>query len=254
MSSSKLIRNYQLDRENAVVIEVNDPMQYKTVEDLLDDTDFGGEEDEISPEEMADNILKTARAEAERIKRDAQNEGAAEVEAMREAANSEIATLREQARTEGYTEGITAATHEGDGIRAQARQVLSDAEKERIAMQESLEPEMVDLLVGIASKLLNNAVTLNPGVILALVRMGMQNATITGDVTVYVSADDYEEVIKRKDEIVALTDGSVKLEIVKDLSLNPMDCVIETPFGSIDASLGQQFETLKQNITYLLNM
>jgi flagellar assembly protein FliH len=255
MSSSKVYRHYTMDRDNPVIIEVSAPAFFGGGEDFLADTDFGeGEGDsDLPPEEQVINIIEAARAEAEQIILDAQAAGIAEQAAMRLAAKSEIAVLHEQTKNEAYNEGIAAATREGDKIRAQARAVMADAEAECHAARQALEPEMVDLLTGIAGKLLNNAVAMNPGVVLALVRMGMQNATITGNVTVYVSVEDYDEVIKRKSELLTLTDGSVKLEIVKDMSLGPMDCIIDTPFGSIDASLGQQFEVLKQNITYLLN-
>jgi len=252
MSSSRVIRNYTMDRDNAVVIEIHDASMYET-NDLLDETEFGDEEEAIPPEEQAENIINTAREEAEQIILDAQAAGVAEQEALRLAAKSEIAILQEQAKNDGYQEGITAATREGDEIRAQARQALVQAEADCVAMKEALEPEMVELLINISNKLFNNAIKLNPSVILSLVRMGMQNATLTGNVKVFVSASDFEEVTLRKDELTALTDGSVKLEIIKDMSLNAMDCIIETPYGSIDASFGQQFDALKQNITYLLN-
>jgi flagellar assembly protein FliH len=241
-----------MDRENKVIIDVNDPAVFGTAHEEVDDLDTNNEP-EMTPEEQVARFLDAARREAEQIILEAQAAGVAEQAAMRNAAKSEIAIAMEQAKEQGYQEGMTAATREGDSIRAQARKVLTDAEAERIRMQESLEPEMVDLLMQIAAKLLNNAVVLHPDIILALVQMGIKNATITGDIIVYVSADDYDITVENRDKIMALTDGSVKLEIVKDLSLNPMDCVIETPFGNIDCSLGQQFNALRANITYLLN-
>jgi flagellar assembly protein FliH len=241
-----------MDRENKVVIDVSDPSLFESI-DLLGDTELLEEEREITPEEQTARLLQAAHNEAEQIILDAQAAGIAEQAAMRNAAKSEINVAMEQAKEQGYQEGMTAATREGDAIRAQARQVLAEAQAERKSMQQNLEPEMVNLLIRILDKLVGNAVTLNPDIILALVKLGIQNATITGDVVVYVSPDDYETVAENKDTIMALTDGSVKLEITKDLSLNPMDCIIETPFGNIDCSLGQQLESLRANITYLLN-
>lgn len=253
MSSSRIYRNYNFDEDNAVVIDPTMVLPPIVEEDLLGDTELGedGEEPEISPEEQARNLLDAARAEAEQIILDANAAGIAEQEAMRLAAKKEIDILAERAKSDGYQEGIAEAVREGDEIRAVARQVLEDAEKWKSDMQAALEPEMIDLLVGITNKLIGNAVIFNPGVILALVRSGMQNATIAKKVTIYVGAEDYDTVVAHRDEIAALTDGSVKLEIVKDLSLSKADCIIETPFGLIDASLGQQLEALKQNISLL---
>jgi flagellar assembly protein FliH len=243
-----------MDHDNTVVIEIDGNLLPESIEN--DQKGFGDGEKEppaLSPEEQAARLLDGARKEAEQILLDAQAASVAEQAAMRNAVKSEIAVMKEQAKEEGYNEGITMATREGDDIRAQARKVLADAEAERKTMQQKLEPEMVDLLIHIVTKLIDNAVSLNPDIIVTLVRLGMQNATITGDVAVYVSPADYDAAIENKDRIMALTDGSVKLNIIKDLSLNAMDCIIETPFGNIDCSLGQQLESLCHNITYLLN-
>jgi flagellar assembly protein FliH len=244
-----------MDRDNKVVIDINDPSVFMQHQDPIayDETAEPEAERVLTPEEQAANILEAAKREAEAIVNDAKAAGIAEQAALRNAAKSDIQVQLEQAKSQGYQEGITIATREGDGIRAQARQVLADAEAEHMAMRAKLEPEMVGLLLRILDKLVGSAVALNPDIILYLVRAGIQNTTITGDVVIYVSPDDHENVTAKKNEIMALTDGSVKLEIKKDLSLNAMDCVIETPFGNIDCSLGQQYEALRQNITYLLN-
>ncbi|MCL2188156.1 MAG: FliH/SctL family protein [Defluviitaleaceae bacterium] len=252
MLSSRIHRNYTMDRENTVVININDPAAYDG-HDLLGDTDLGEEEPELSPEEQAAQIIEAAQAEAEQIITDAKAAGIAEQADLRRAAKSEIAIMLEQTKEQGYQEGITQAAREGDDIRAQARQVLADAEESRLQMQQKLEPEMVDLLIGIVNKLIGNIVTLNPNTILALVRKGMQSATITGDIKIFVSPEDFDNVITQKEEISSLVDSSVNFEIVRDANLSSMDCVIETPFGNIDCSLGQQMEVLTQNISYLLN-
>jgi flagellar biosynthesis/type III secretory pathway protein FliH len=38
---------------------------------------------------------------------------------------------------------------------------------------------------------------------------------------------------------------------VKDLSLNPTDCIIETPYGNIDCSLERQMQDLIENLYYI---
>jgi len=253
MSSSRIHRFYNFDPEDRVVIEVGEMPHHD--EAALGD-EFGLDEEvdpEVAAREQAVLIIQAANDEAAQIINDAKAAGIAEQAALRREAKSEAAVLLEQSRNDGYQEGMTTATREGDAIRAQARQVLAEAEAEYQHMRETFEPQMVDLLVRIAEKLIGNAVTLNPAVILSLVRIGMDNATITGDVKVYVSPDDYEMAVSRKDDITALTDGSVRVEIVKDPSLGKMDCIIETPFGNIDCSLGHQLESLCHNITYLLN-
>jgi len=255
MLSSRVFKanTITVDRDNPVVIET-EAYSEAPVDELPSDIFVEPViDEEQDSQEKAYDIISNARQQAQQILQEAKSQAAVDYQAMTQRAKKEAADLAQEARTQGYNEGMTAAVHEGDTIRANAKKVLEDAEAQRIAMLARAEPDVVGLVMEITDKLLGNAVHLHPEVILHLVKQGMQSATIAGDVTVYVSSHDIETVQARREEILALTDGSVKLEIIKDLSLGPMDCVIETPFGNIDCSLGQQFEALKQNLTYLLN-
>ena len=49
-----------------------------------------------------------------------------------------------------------------------------------------------------------------------------------------------------------LTDGTAILEVVSDESLQPGDCVIETPNGGVDARLLTQIELMKNAIQSVL--
>jgi len=264
LSSNRILKvgTVEVNHENKVIIDVTPAVPFPKNEEEPNSSELVEEAEPVgpTPEEIAANIIGAANQQARRIVEAARNEAAMELaiavqkgqeDATRIAEEAE--KLAEEAQRQGYEDGMNSATSEGDAIKAQAQKILEDAYAERKDMQEKLEPEMVDLVIQIVSKLLDNAIALNPSLVVNLVRQGMASATITGDVVVHVSPQDVEQVVAHKEEIMALTDGSVKLEILRDLSLNPMDCVIETPFGNIDCSLGQQFEALKHNLTHILN-
>ena len=80
----------------------------------------------------------------------------------------------------------------------------------------------------------------------------MSQTKIMGDIFIHVSADDYESAINDKDDIVSSREGSVNIEIIKDLSMNVGDCLIETPFGNIDCGIDQQLKEVKSNLYYIL--
>jgi flagellar assembly protein FliH len=102
---------------------------------------------------------------------------------------------------------------------------------------------------------MGDAVEINPGVVTALIRAGFAGATLStkGEITVRVSAQDYEEVAAHKDEIMALVGGAAELSILQDMSLAPTDCLIDTPYGRIDCSLKPQYKALRENLVYLLS-
>lgn len=209
-------------------------------------------EEEESPEEKAHHILQKAEHDADQLRRKAAGEAASIIEDAKKQATAESQAIKEQARSDGYQEGLQKATSEGEAIKAQANKVLEDARRERAETEASLEPDMVDLINKIVAKLLDDTIRINPGVIINLIRQGLAGATLTGNIFVHVSQYDFEEVTENKEALLAMTDGSVKLEIIRDLSLNRMDCVIETPFGNIDCSLTQQSDALRENLNYIL--
>jgi len=249
LSSRRILKHntVKLDTENKIVIEIGDVFTPSV------------EEDEPPPkteddaQSSAEKIVRHAERQAEEILSNARKVAVEEQDAILQKAKTEAAKIVSDARETGYNEGIEKATAEANAIRADAQRILDEATAEREHMQKSLEPEIVNMITGITEKLLGNTCELNPDTIINIIRQGFGAAAISGEVTVYVSADDYELVVEKKEELMALTDGSVKLTITKDLSLSPMDCVIETPFGNVDCSLGQQFESLRANLTYILN-
>ena len=251
ISSCKVIRRsaVNFDAENKVIIDTDHILTPKPDEAY----EVEPEDKEQQARNSAARIIKQAEQQAERILSEARRAASDDRDTIISAANAEADRITAEARARGYDEGISSATSEGNKIKAEARKVLQDANAERKAMEENLEPEMVSLIIRITEKIISDTVSISPAVIINLIKQGLESASLTGDVVIYASPQDYEIVTERKNELLALADGSVRMEIKKDLSLNPMDCIIETPFGDIDCSLGQQLEAIKANLTYILN-
>ena len=255
LSSNRVLKSGMVNVDTVNKIVIDGGLQVDTSDEGIDDGSVvKSEKDrEKDAQKSATRIVRHAERQAEEIVSNAIKAAAEKQESIRKKAEDDAKKILNDSKEIGYKEGMGKATREGEAIKAQAQQVLDEAYSERKSMQENLEPEIVDMIISITEKLLGNIAEVNPSVIVNLVKQGFAVTSISGNITVYVSADDYDEVFARKDELMALTDGSVKLDITKDLSLSPMDCIIETPMGDIDCSLGQQFETLRANLTCILN-
>ena len=246
--SSRILKaeRIKIDEFNRVTIEVpvieEEPI---TIDDAEDDA-------EAKAMNAAARIINTAEMQAIDIKNRAQMEALAIQSKIEAETKAEAARLLKETEENAYNAGMSKAKAEGDLIIAEANKILTDAKNQRQFLQESLEPDIVKLIIDISDKLIGNAKNLNPKTITYLVKQGFGTGQITGDIKVLVSPDDFEMVLKSKDELLAFTDGSANLEIVKDLSLNPLDCVIETSMGHIDCSLDGQYSALKENLTYIL--
>ena len=262
LSSSRRVMKpgtYTIDQENRVVLDIVTPPSEAIIPgtgNVAADENMaegGSEHHKVSAEEQSKYLVSQAKAQGEQIVQDAIIEGSTKRADIIKKAEAEAVQIHADAQDKGYKDGMDACAEEAQAIRAEAQQVLDSAYAERKAMEDSLEPEMVDIIMSITNKLIGDTIKLNPAVVINLIKQGLSASTITGDVIVYVSPQDFEQVLANKDELLTMTDGSVKLEIVKDLSLNPTDCVIETPFGNVDSSLGQQYDNLISDLTYILN-
>ncbi len=203
--------------------------------------DFTYEETVENANDEANKIIDDAKAEAKNIIDDALND--AEIQKER---------IFEEARNSGYEEGVRSAEAEMHSLKEQAQQALDDAVREKQEIIDGIESQIVDVVANVTQKLLSKTLDLDKSVILNLVKQGLSQTTVTGEVFIRVSEADYDEVLNNKSEFLNFIDGSTNFEVVKDFSLTKGDCVIETPFGNIDCSLSQQFEGLKRNLYYIL--
>lgn len=236
--------------------------QKRTVSNSFDPTD-----DEyrvyIEPESPIDTIEKAynekevillrAKSEAFRVVKEA-NEQA---ERIVSDANAQCEKLKQETADEakklGYEEGYASAVRECEGLKRDAEKIHNAAVEARDKMFKNIEPDAIDLIIRIVRKLLNDIAELNPQVIQNLIVQGLTDVTVTGNIIIHVSKQDYDHVIENKEIILSRLESGANVEIVRDPALNKSDCIIETPFGNIDCSLEQQFESLKQNLYFIFN-
>ena len=246
-SSNRVLKagTINVDHVNKVTIEIP-----SVEENILPDTGEGDAEEKAM--NAAARILNTANMQANEILNKARMEALAIQQKIEDETKKEAQRLLKETRENAYNEAMEQATEEGNRIIDDAKRVLADAKKERLRLQETLEPDIVRLITSITDKIIGNASTLNPKTILYLIKQGFGTQTITGDVKVLVSHEDFDVVKMAKEELLAFTDGAANLEIVKDAALAPCECIIETSIGHIDCSLDVQYSALKENLTYIL--
>ena len=251
---SRVLKYYQahVDDANKVTISSRTPSA-SDGSDLSDEQPAGNvqaKEDLRQVEEMfekarrgADIILSSANSNAARI-----------IEEAKTQAEKTARQIEKDTQEKGYSEGKQEGEAEGERLKQEAAAVLEDAKARREEIIGSIERDVVELIAKLLDKLLANTIEINPDIVAKLVRAQLGNMNATGDVTVRVSPDDYEEVQSRRDEISAAVDTSVNIEIAKDVTFKKSECILETPLGSVDISLESSYRMLKENLTYLFKM
>lgn len=210
------------------------------VEDILKDAQDEARRLIEQAMEEAQNIVHEAKQEAEKIISDGMDQA---IEA------------KEKAKQEGFGEGQKEGFNEGRQV---AQSLIEDAltvKEEAIEkynlMLEQAEPEMLEMILQICSKVLNQKMT-SDDYIVGLIKMALDMCTYTTGVVLRVSEDDYDYVLMEKDRILVLCETVDDIEVKMDRSLTRGACVVESPSGIIDASVQIQLDYIKNRVQELL--
>ena len=186
-------------------------------------------------------MLAEARAEAERIRR----------EAMAEAEAEKVQVLSE-ARQQGYNEGLVKAqAHEG----AMEQEYLERArilEESYQQQTDILEPRFVDIITGIYEHVFNVELSSYREMLSYLINTVLHNLEGSRSFIIHVSKEDYAYVSMQKKQMLAgIVSENTSVDVVEDLTLNKNDCMIETENGIFDCGLGTQLSELKRRLMLL---
>ncbi|PSL51189.1 flagellar assembly protein FliH [Salsuginibacillus halophilus] len=218
------------------------------------------EEDEAAVQEevnetSAEELLEQAKHEAEKIKQKAEEEAenVRKQAAMEEEnAKQQLNELFEQAKENGYAEGYEEGQKAGEKAFKKkvkkAEETIKTAESERKQYLEESEPVIIELASAVANRVIKDGLQADETVWQQALAQALFEVQEQEEVKVYVSAERYNETVKHKDELVSLLSYSQELFIYPDANLNENDCIIETPFGRMDASIDNQLEELKTKL------
>lgn len=184
-------------------------------------------------ENMAAEILETARSEADRLYNEAKEQGYKDgVEDGR-----------------GYIEEVVRTKQEEADRKYEKRLAELEAEYERRYAE--MEPELVETLLEVFSKVTLTISEDKKDLILLLIDRVLKNADANKDFLIRVSEVDYKFVSNNKNKIAEAASPDSTIEITRDGSLGKNQCVIETDAGVFDCSLDIQLENLIGEIRLL---
>lgn len=249
-----------VSEENGFSDEFVEGLPIQNIDALLGDDEAGsvigdvGAEDasymQASNEELEvlNNQIAVANEELQRINAEIQNaydEANANIEAMKEAAYEEA---RNEGYQAGYNEGIASVESMKQELMEQAASM--DEEYERHLME--AEPMLVDTITDIYEHIFKVELDSFKGLLSSLVIDTINDSGCTKNILVHVSKDDYQMILSYKDEILTET-GMLdeNIEFIKDATLNPSDCMIETENGVFDCSLNTELKELKRKLMLL---
>ena len=225
-------------------------LQAEDVSALLADT---GEEGAsvIKAEQDKNALLQQAKSEAESLVANAKQQADTIVaEAIEQAALSKK-TVLEEARMNGYREGINRANKEVESIKADLEKQRRDMAAEYEAKYASMEADLVDVITDIYEHIFHVDLSSYREILVHLISTTIRKVEGGRSFIVHVSKDDYPFVSMQKKQLVAGLAISSAVDIIEDLTLAKGECFIEADGGIFDCGLGTQLKELRKKLKVL---
>lgn len=238
---SKVIKSFNVYMGEPAKVEAPilnlDDVECETQDDTLDNEIENLTEEEASDyvRSKSEGIIKKAKAEAKRIV----DEAMVKIDEERE-------IILEQAKKNGFEEGYDQAVRSCEDIIQEAGMLKHQALQDAEVFLSNIENEVVSVILDIARKVVGVELSFNPEDILHIVRDAFERCAHKEYVVLKVSENDYEYIVESKNKLLAMVQGVGEIEIKLDHSLEPGSCLLETPYGAIDASANTRLNEIEK--------
>lgn len=178
-----------------------------------------------------------------------------------EALLERIKTLEDNARkrgfTEGHAEGLAKGLAEGEvEVNASLKrlgEIIASLDKFRENKLTELSPNIIELSLEIAKKIVHKEIDLDRDLIVSVARDAMQKvAEREENVVIKVNQLDYEVMIAYID-LLKEQSGLKNVSVEPSAAISPGGCYIETPVGEVDARLEEQVKEVEDVISTAAN-
>lgn len=208
----------------------------------------GGAEGEEDPERAAREAL--AREQAGAVIGEAQ----VEAERLLTEARDHAATVREEARQQGYQDGYAAGQEQGlaegrtraeaemEAAVKQTMKVLTAAVHERSQIVAASRDDVLKIVRKVAEKVIRAEVRLDPSVVERAIDVSLRLVTERSQVLVRVNPQDVGRAREGVPHFLRYFTPSAVVEVCADPRVAPGGCLVETNAGNVDAQLETQLE------------
>ncbi|MBP2653121.1 MAG: Flagellar assembly protein FliH/Type secretion system HrpE [Firmicutes bacterium] len=180
--------------------------------------------------EEAASIIAQASVQVEQLRQEAIDDG------VRQGYDEGLA--------QGHEAGLSQMTEAIDDAIQRAQLIIEAAENEAKRNLVQAERQIVEIAITIAGKILFREIDENPMVLLPIVKAALDKVCDQEKITVRVNPEEYSLVLEAKPELSTALKVCAAISIIADDSLKVGDCIVETPYGNVDARIDSQLEVL----------
>jgi len=157
-----------------------------------------------------------------------------------------VAKLERDAFATGHAQGekagLEAGSKRADAMLRRLAETLQELEELRRSMLRQTEQQVVQLSLAIAKRILRREVAADQDLLCALARVALDRLGNASPAKVRLHPDDHAAVTTRHGHGWAGTHVVVEA----DASVSRGGCLVESPFGFVDASVDAQFRVLEE--------
>ena len=173
-------------------------------------------------------------------------------EELLEETQRKTAFLEKEAYEKGFEQG------EKDGVNLGYKKIARSVEqierlleeignlKEEILKQ--FEKEILALVFSIAEKIIHRKIQEDDTIIHEAVLEAIHSVTEKSQIVIKVNPEDFESVEKMKPEFFSTFKDLKSVVVTPDLSVNRGGCLLETPYGDIDAGVEARLDKIHQSV------
>jgi flagellar assembly protein FliH len=244
--SNKIYKNHQVSL--GMPFQVKSLFNYQNIRTIeaINQNDDEVSENNIEISESKEQILEKAKNEAELIIQEAQYEANRILENTQAEAEENKNKIFVEAHQNGYDEGYNQAKQEYEDLINEAELIRETAKAEYKETLDSIENDAINLILDIAKNVIGTEISFHKEDILYLVQQAFEKCTNKETVLLKAASEDYDFIIANKVKLLSMLEGVGELKIKKDNSLKVGSCVIETPYGSIDAGIHTKMKKIEE--------
>lgn len=232
-------------------------------------------------EEEKQKMLEEARAEAEKIIKDAETIAFEEVQRQTDESQVKLQNAKEESErlleeakknadsiiletennkkvieTKGFNEGFSAGREDGfkegsaevNRLIERMHTIVEKTMEKRQEILSETEQQIVDLVLLLARKVVKVISENQKNVVTSNVIHALRKVKTKGDVTIRVNLLDVQMTTEHIKDFLEHAENVQNITVVEDISVDQGGCIVETDFGSIDARISSQLHELEQKI------
>jgi len=206
---------------------------------------------DVTPSDIENEIIKrqneleSLKEKKQKLIQDMQTAIEKEKEAWLVTKEEERQAVQEIGHKTGYDTGLEKAKEEYSSALEKVNEITKSARTDYFETIAKHENAIIELAIATAEKITKQHLAESITGMAEMVKDAIDDLQKRSNISLFVSPNDYEHVLSRKEELEALLEEGEVISIYINERLNVGDCFIKHPYGQLNISVDVQLKQIK---------